>query len=673
MAENAKAAGGIADEGKLFQLTEFKGLNTRSPRMSIDDQEMSWCENFFPIAPGNLSSIYDQGTAIYIAPGGKTVVYFFFYNIGATQYCAVFLNDGTAYQINVATLASTTISNVANTFYTGSTLPVAQQYSNKYLLIANTNTANDYWVWDGTVLYGSGSISPLVNLTQGGLGYASAPTVAISGGSGTGAAITAVVTGGAVTSFVVTNPGSGYVQGDQPQLSFTGGSPSPGVVTGINVINGGTGWTSAPTVTITAHAGDSGSGATATVTILNGALGTFTITAPGSGYKATPTVSFSGGGGSGAIVQPLVSTVAAGTVELMPFGNSGNAIEIFLNRVFLTNAAKAQITDAESLTAFNTTITSTDSFLKNQFTGLNQTNGFIYLFADSSVNDVTNVQTQGTPAITTLNNSNADPQVGTPWRDSIVTFGRDIVFANTNGIYVMYGGAAEKISEKLDGIFKTATLPITGNKYPSAALATIFGIKVYMILMTIVDVFTGAPTPKLLCWDAKKWFIASQASTLTFIGTQKVSSQLTAYGTDGNSIFPLFQTPSVTLMKKGQTKLWSGDSFLIYKQAMRAYLESFSNDSQAVPVSATIDSDTSASSAIALPGGNNLVQIINNGNLYFITNGGVNYSIIEAGISITGADAQQYGRLLGFTFTSTGEDFTIVNLALLYRNQTFYG
>lgn len=669
MADGGEKIHGLPDEGKLFNLSQFKGLNTRSPRMSIDDQELSWIENFFPIAPGNLRTMWGIGSSIYTAAARKTVVYFFFYNLSSTQYCAVFLNDGTAYQVNVLTLAVTTISAAANKFYAGTTLPVAQQYGNQYLLIANTNTTNDYWIWDGSILYGAGSIAPFqptYNLTQGGTAYASAPSVSITGGTGTGAAATATITNGVVTSLTVTNAGANYVTGDTLLVSFSGGTPSAGVVSSITILNGGSNYVTAPTLTIT---GGGGSSATATCTIVGGAISTVTITVGGSGFTSTPTVTVSAGN---AVLMAVVSTVAVATVSLMPFGNSGNEIEMFLNRVHMTNKAKVQITDPGSLTAFNTTITSSDSFLRNSFTGLKQTNGFIYLFADSSINDVTNESTSGTPAITTLNNSNADPQMGTPWRDSIECFGRDIIFANSNGIYVMYGGAAEKISDALDGIFASASLPITGYTFPSSAVSTVFGIKIYMILLTVFDPFTNTLTPKLICYDGKKFFIASQEVNFTYIATQEQTSLLTAWGTDGTNIYPIFNQVSSTLVKKGQTKLWSGESHLIYKQAMRAYLESYTNVQSTVTISTTIDNETNSTQAIPLNGGNTL-GITNNGNVYYILNGGNTYGILSIGFGIQGVDAPQYGLLMGFTFTTTSEDFTMVALSLLYKQLTFYG
>ena len=60
----------------------------------------------------------------------------------------------------------------------------------------------------------------------------------------------------------------------------------------------GSGYTSAPTVTIS---GGGGSGAAVTANVVGGAVTTYTITNAGSGYTSNPTVTVSGGGGSGAV------------------------------------------------------------------------------------------------------------------------------------------------------------------------------------------------------------------------------------------------------------------------------------------------------------------------------------------------------------------------------------
>ncbi len=63
-----------------------------------------------------------------------------------------------------------------------------------------------------------------VNVTAGGSGYTSAPTVSFSGGGGTGAAGTAVINAGThvVTGVTMTNAGSGYTS--RPAVSFSGGA-----------------------------------------------------------------------------------------------------------------------------------------------------------------------------------------------------------------------------------------------------------------------------------------------------------------------------------------------------------------------------------------------------------------------------------------------------------------
>lgn len=62
-----------------------------------------------------------------------------------------------------------------------------------------------------------------INVTNGGSGYKSAPTVTLAGGGGTGATATAAIdpATGAVTSITVTNGGSGYTSA--PSVTFIGG------------------------------------------------------------------------------------------------------------------------------------------------------------------------------------------------------------------------------------------------------------------------------------------------------------------------------------------------------------------------------------------------------------------------------------------------------------------
>jgi len=79
--------------------------------------------------------------------------------------------------------------------------------------------------------------------------------------------------------------------------------PSKGCISNITVSQGGQGYTSIPTVTIT---GGNGSGATARASIFNGAVTYITLIHRGSGYT-DPVVTLSGGGGSGTVISCSIS------------------------------------------------------------------------------------------------------------------------------------------------------------------------------------------------------------------------------------------------------------------------------------------------------------------------------------------------------------------------------
>jgi hypothetical protein len=162
------------------------------------------------------------------------------------------------------------------------------------------------------VITGTGVNS--VTITNGGTGYASAPTVSFTGGGGTGAAGTATLDGsGHVNGVSITSAGTGYTSA--PTVGFTGGGGSGAAGTAVlvgtsvaqvNVTGGGSGYTVAPTVTIN---GGGGTGASAYSTVSGGAVISVTLTNAGSGYTSAPTVAFSGGqtgttGGGGTTGTP---------------------------------------------------------------------------------------------------------------------------------------------------------------------------------------------------------------------------------------------------------------------------------------------------------------------------------------------------------------------------------
>ena len=737
---------GLPPGFKIYSPFPFGGMNQGDSRSGMPDNEFFVRENFIKIGAGQLRTVWDNGAPIYRAPIGTTIVFFIFFNIAAVQYVAVFLSDGTAVQVNVATQVQTIISAVVGTFYNGGNLPAACQSGSQYLLIANDITQNSYWIWDGAILYSSGSIGPVIDITDGGSGYSSAPTVTAFGGSGSGIVATATIAGGSVVAIVITNPGSGYLPGDVVQFAFSGGGSdnsailtavlSPGNVNTIQLLSpgsgftagtyaltftggagsgatgtytvdstqtvvsvvltsGGSNYTGTPAITF-AHGG--GSGATASATLSAGSVSSVTVNNGGTNFTGTPDLTFIGGGGTGATatanltagvissvtvtaggsgyteapaveVENAVNNAAAATANLMPFGVSGSSIETFQGRVWLpypnqvgqqNNGGVFLVSAPSSLTDFSTSdggliFTSTDRFLRVRYTNIRQSNGYLYPFGDSSVDIISNVQTTGSPSTTTFNYQNTDPQIGTSWRDTLQDYSRTILFANSLGVFGLYGGAVTKISAKMDNIFSNAIFPPNpGALTPVAAVANIFTLRCYFLLMTIQDPLTFQLRNVIVAWDEKEWFLVSQSTALVYIGTQEVSSVNTAWGTDGSTLFPLCSAPSATLQKKLSTKLYGAQDIFLQKLALDFYVQAYdkSANNAGISIGVAIDNENTTF-PVPAPGGPATFPAPN-----------------PPSTALWAANSGNVGGFnLGMTLASTSPDFTIENIALAYQHE----
>jgi hypothetical protein len=464
-----------------------------------------------------------------------------------------------------------------------------------------------------------------INITAPGSGYTTAPTLTITG-DGSGATAVAVLSPSSLSGVTVVNGGTGYVFAPNITFEGGGGTGATGIVrlTGtsiarVNLVSGGQNYQKVPTVIFTQDSGGTGSGATATAVIAGGAVVAIDLTNGGSGYETNVEViiqpagfgtnSQDTGTGAGAvavfaptsigsvqmsdyglhyttapavIIAPGANNAAYATVTMMPFGVSGSAMETFQSRVWIANPAASpfsnlptggnfQVSTASSITDFATSdggvqFTNTDRFLQVSYIGIRQSNGYLYFYGDSSVSVVSNVLTSGNPATTTFNYQNVDPQKGLMWRDTLADFGRSTIFANPTGVFGLYGGTVSRVSEKLDQLFQTAlTSPAAGGVTPSSAVATIFNISHFLMLLTAIDPDTALPRTVMVTWNEREWVISSQTPNLTFIGSQNLEGNTyAAWGTDGSGLFPLFTTPSATLAKRIDTKLYGvKDPFMI--------------------------------------------------------------------------------------------------------------
>jgi len=209
-----------SEQRKSYEvIKDFKGLNTKSNRTTIDKTEFAWIENAMPIGLGNVKIVPTVSNVANLS-FSNTVVYLASANINVTDYLIAVEQDGRCEYIN---LTSNTKGNIApaNTFTTGTQI---SQWKNERVLFIDPT--NGYKTWDGTNLVNVGSVAN-INITAGGSGYTSAPNVAIGAPNQTGgvqATATASVTGNVVTGITLTERGTGYTSAPSVTISGGGGN-----------------------------------------------------------------------------------------------------------------------------------------------------------------------------------------------------------------------------------------------------------------------------------------------------------------------------------------------------------------------------------------------------------------------------------------------------------------
>lgn len=358
----------------------------------------------------------------------------------------------------------------------------------------------------------------------------------------------------------------------------------------------------------------------------------------------------------------------------MPSGVVGNCIETYQGRVWIGNGAVIQFLAPGSPFDANAgdgagASPSSDSFLKVGYTDLHSTNGFLYTIADSSVNYISGVSTAGAPAITTYSNLNVDPQIGSSWHNTVIVYSRDVLFANQFGVHKISGGSVEKISAQLDGIFEVYnTNPaVLGTFQPSSSVAIIFGLRVYSLLIPIIDRYTSLQRNALLMWNGRGWFTASQESTLQFIATQEFNSNLVTWGTDGTSIYPLFSNYNATLPKVVQSKLFQTPSYITIKNVLRLWALYSSAAGISTAINFCLDTPNSsicqqATFGASISWQNNLLQTViwQNSSILIIT-----WTSQNNPINYYETDISQVGVLIGFTVSSSSPNVTLIETSAL--------
>lgn len=288
-------------------------------------------------------------------------------------------------------------------------------------------------------------------------------------------------------------------------------------------------------------------------------------------------------------------------VTPMPTGLPGiYCMEVYQSRLFV--AGKDVISfSAPSNGADFSTVNGGGSFgyfgnnLTYSYMDMAQSAGYLFVFGDSSIDMISNVQLSGggttsSPFVTNMNYANIDPQIGQRFPRPVGRFGRRFLMWNGEGVFILTGGDAAPIGQKITNIYSTLD---TSLYLPTMAAATMFGSRVVLCNGRFTDPF-GVTRNLLLMWHGVQnnhfWSVASQNLELTHIGQYEQDSTITPYGTDGTSLYQLFAQPDPALPKRLSTKSLRGTGImqLTVKNFKRLFMELQDNSGGGVSFTGTV-------------------------------------------------------------------------------------
>jgi hypothetical protein len=648
-----------AEQKKSYAVYKnFKGLNTKANRTAIDEEEFSWIENAMPVGFGNVkivpaqSAVKDSGnTAVTF---GNVVTTLESCNLGTSDYILAFEANGRAEYFKLDTL---TKGNVAVTGTFSSANVSVAQWKNEEVFIGDTDKG--LYTWNGTDLLAVGGVGQ-IGLTNRGSGYTSAPAVTISAPNqtnGVQATATATITANAVSSISITNGGSGYTSA--PTVTITGGGGSGATAIAqlltftkgalaIQVTNGGSGYNpaAAPAVTIS---GGGGANAAATAIVFGNAVTQVIMTNVGNNFTSAPTVTIA--------APPTATGNTTATAIGVPNLDQISSVATFSGRVWVATGRTVTYSSATSPTDFTSvsagSFTITDSTLHNNIQYMLSANNFLYIFGEDSINVFSDVRVS-TLGTTLFTNTNVSASVGSKLKYGVFPYFRSVLFMNNYGVYALVGSTTSKISDQLDGIFPYIdfTLPVTGGQ---VLLNNILCAAFNFYVKSNFPLATPSRYIQAVFFE-KKWFITSQGA-LTYTTSAPVSGLINLYGVTDTALYRLYGDATANVSSEIQTSLSPMKDPIRTKQALKFGIEA--TLTQSATLNVTVDSEYGSSPTYTLT--NNITWYNNSAAIIqWVNNSSQVISwVVSNGYALYKSDAQQYGKYLGLTMTSTDPAFVL--------------
>jgi len=686
---SSKAIAQYEDTKQDIVIKEFGGVNLSAHRTQIGKEEFGWLENVVPLGYANMPVVPAAGSSLTTSYPVPNAAFMFYANLTNAltpftnqDYLFVIKTDGSMSYILLGT------AGFAGVFPPG-TFDVATvamaQWKNERVIIVDKN---NYRSWDTFFATSNGAVIQY-NLTSGGAGYTSIPTVTTTGGGGLGA------TGSANMQLngaqAVAAGGAGYTVGDiltlvggtrdtaaQVRVETLGGG---GAVATVSIYNSGhyTVLTASPAATT------GGTGTNATITPLWNVSDVSVLTTGTVPYISAPTVVFTGGGFSA--TATATSSIQLGPVPSVRSFAAAQAVATFAGRVWVANNRTVSYSAPDSWFDFSAATAGgsfviDDETLEGSVTQLLAANGFLYIVGNTSVDTLSDVRViAGSPPITAFSRVNISPQIGSQFtqKNPIIPFGKSLLWSARFGMYSLLGSTTRKISDKLDLLMKAVT---DSGSLLGAGVCKLYGSLCPAFLVSYPDGSVSGTRTLIILLYAGRWFFVTQGTPTRLVGTTVAGDQR-IYASDGTTIYQVFGelTNTSTISWKITTALWPAKTPVSDKQVLKCAVEMSPLDN----------------SLVKLPDANTDIPVVINVNLEnergilippvvlssitgqwtnaagvlgdWVNALGIVGDFMLPGFNILQADASTKGRYVGYTLTGSTRGFTVNGILGQYEER----
>lgn len=475
-------------------------------------------------------------------------------------------------------------------------------------------------------------------------------------------------TGGDLVSYnaqrlLIADATAGYCTYDGTAFAQQGGV-SPNFM----ITNGGSNYTGASVVI----SGGTGHGATATATIVGGVVTAINLTNAGTGYLAgdTLTVTISPvGSGSGATanghVWPFLSPKP--TTLALAFGRVWLGSGRVLNVTGTGSATFGQGYDDFSSGDAAVSTTLSDPDLIHQITALRFLENYLYIIGDNSVKSIGSISV--TSSVTSFTITTLSSDQGTVYQQSIVSYNRLILFANTVGVYAVFGASVEKISDQMDGVFRSIdfTLP------PQAAVNDINNIHSFLLMVRYRDPSAGTRA-LILAYAGKKWFVISQGNSIQAMATVVLGGITETFVSSASGdITQILQNTTAPLAFKLQTALSSHGNPIKDKRFVRIGVAQTDPGNSDLTVTADSESGSRNINLVNLPREQIFVNAAGITQVFLNALGQVQM-FVGSGFSLEhAANFSNTGRFIGATATGTLNGIALQGIYIEYQDGSLWG